>query len=65
LRRFGGERIRLQRFEDLVAATRVVYRALCDWLELEFEPEMLAIPVVNSSYSGGSGRMPSTAGGRS
>ena len=55
LRRFGGERIRLERFEDLVAAPEPSVRALCAWLELEFEPQMLEIPVVNSSYAGSSG----------
>ena len=54
LHRFGGERIRLERFEDLVAAPGPSVRALCNWLELEFEPQMLEIPVVNSSYAGSS-----------
>jgi Sulfotransferase family len=52
--RFGGERIRLERFEDLVATPDPSVRALCEWLELEFEPQMLEIPVVNSSYAGSS-----------
>jgi hypothetical protein len=56
LARYGAERIRLERFEDLVAAPESSVRALCAWLELEFEPQMLDVPVVNSSYSNGSGR---------
>ena len=55
LDRFGGERIRLERFEDLVAEPESSVRALCAWLGIAFEPQMLQIPVVNSSYSGGSG----------
>jgi hypothetical protein len=55
LQRFGGERIRLQRFEDIVAAPEMAVRALCAWLGIEFESQMLEIPVVNSSYAGSSG----------
>jgi hypothetical protein len=55
LERFGEERIRLERFEDLVAAPESSVRALCAWLGIDFESQMLEIPVVNSSYSGGSG----------
>jgi hypothetical protein len=49
--RFGGERIHLLRFDDLAAAPEPSVRALCEWLGLEFEPGMLEIPVVNSSYA--------------
>lgn len=55
LHRFGGERIRLQRFEDIVAAPEPAVRALCAWLGIEFEPQMLEIPVVNSSYADSAG----------
>jgi hypothetical protein len=55
LQRFGDESIRLQRFEDIVAAPEPSVRALCTWLGIEFEPQMLEIPVVNSSYAGSSG----------
>jgi hypothetical protein len=50
LRGHGPERVRVQRFERLAAAPEPEARELCDWLELEFEPALLEIPVVNSSY---------------
>jgi hypothetical protein len=55
LLRFGPERVRLQRFEELAAAPESAVRSLCEWLGLEVEPAMLEIPVVNSSYADGSG----------
>ena len=51
LERHGPERVRIQRFERLADDTEAEVRALCDWLELEFEPAMLEIGVVNSSYA--------------
>jgi hypothetical protein len=51
LERHGPERVRIQRFERLAAAPEEEVRALCAWLELEFEPALLEIPVVNSSYA--------------
>lgn len=53
LRRYGSERVRLQRFEDLASRPEPAVRELCAWLGIDFEPAMLEIPVVNSSYSGG------------
>jgi len=51
LRRFGPERVRLQRFEELADAPERTLRELCAWLGLAFEPAMLDVPVVNSSYA--------------
>ena len=51
LERHGPERVRIQRFERLAASPEDEVRALCDWLGLEFEPALLEIPVVNSSYA--------------
>jgi len=51
LRRYGPERVHLQRFESLAADPEGTVRALCEWLSLDFEPAMLEIPVVNSSYA--------------
>jgi hypothetical protein len=48
--RFGETRVYIQRFERLAADPEREARALCSWLELEYQPSMLAIPVVNSSY---------------
>jgi Sulfotransferase family len=51
LDRHGSERVRIQRFERLAAEPEAEVRELCDWLGLEFEPALLEIPVVNSSYA--------------
>jgi hypothetical protein len=51
LERHGPERVRIQRFERLAASPEEEVRALCAWLGLEYEPALLQIPVVNSSYA--------------
>ena len=51
LRRHGPERVRIQRFERLAAAPEAEVRDVCVWLGLEFEPAMLEVGVVNSSYA--------------
>jgi len=51
LERHGPEHVRIQRFEQLAASPEAEVRELCAWLGLEFEPAMLEIPVVNSSYA--------------
>ena len=51
LRRHGADRVYVQRFERIAADPEGETRALCAWLGLEYEPSMLAIPVVNSSYA--------------
>jgi hypothetical protein len=51
LERHGPERVRIQRFERLAASPEDEVRGLCEWLGLEFEPAMLEIGVVNSSYA--------------
>lgn len=50
-RRFGAERVRLQSFEQLVTDPGHAVRALADWLDLEFHPSMLDVPLRNSSFS--------------
>lgn len=50
LEQHGPERVRIQRFEALADAPEREIRDLCAWLGLEFEPAMLEVPVVNSSY---------------
>src|SRR5262249_23931650 len=63
LERHGDERGRIQRFERLADDSEAEVRALGDWLELEFEPAMLEIGVVNSSYAtAGQGVSPETVG---
>ena len=54
LRRHGEDRVRVQSFERLAAEPEPETRALCAWLGLEYEPAMLGIPVVNSSYASSS-----------
>ena len=51
LRQHGPERVRIQRFERLAERPEDEVRELCAWLGLEYEPAMLEIPVVNSSYA--------------
>ncbi len=51
LRAHGPERVRIQGFEQLAAEPKRETRSLCGWLGLEYEPAMLGIPVVNSSYA--------------
>jgi hypothetical protein len=51
LRRHGPDRVRIQRFERLAEQPEAEARELCAWLGLEYEPAMLEIPVVNSSYA--------------
>jgi hypothetical protein len=49
--RHGEERVRVQRFERLAAEPESEVRELCAWLGLAYEPALLEIPVVNSSYA--------------
>jgi hypothetical protein len=58
LRRHGHDRVSLQRFERFPAEPERAVRDLCGWLGLGYEPGMLEIPVVNSSYA----TPPGTAG---
>jgi hypothetical protein len=51
VRRHGPERVRIQHYERLAEAPEPEVRELCAWLGLEFEPAMLEIGVVNSSYA--------------
>ena len=58
LERHGPERVRIQRFERSAAAPEAEVRELCAWLGLAYEPALLEIPVVNSSYATtGEGRL--------
>jgi hypothetical protein len=49
--RFGGERVFLQRYEDLVDDPVPAIQKLCAWLGVEFDIAMLQVPVLNSSFS--------------
>lgn len=50
-RRFGRERIRIQRFEDLIREPESELEALFRWLDLGFSPKVLEVPMHNSSFS--------------
>jgi hypothetical protein len=51
LRCHGAERVRVQRFEQLALRPEQGVSELCAWLGLQYEPQMLEIPLVKSSYS--------------
>jgi hypothetical protein len=44
------ERVRIVRFEDVLAAPEQEVRAICGFLDLPYEDEMLAVPSVKSSF---------------
>jgi hypothetical protein len=50
LERHGAERIRLQRFEDLVRAPEPSLEELTAWLGVDYEETMLDVNVVSSSH---------------
>ena len=47
----GPERIRLQRYEDLVAEPELEIEALCRFVGVAHDPEMAHVPMLNSSFS--------------
>jgi hypothetical protein len=47
---FGPERVRLQRYEDLVTEPGTTLEELASWLGVRFEASMLEVPVHNSSF---------------
>jgi hypothetical protein len=50
LDRFGPERIRLVKYEQVARDGEVAIAALADWLGIEFEPAMTEVPMHNSSF---------------
>lgn len=44
-------RFRIIRFEDLLARPEATVREVCEHLDLEYEPEMLDVPQINSSHA--------------
>lgn len=50
LRDHGQEYVRLVRYEDVVGEPEAAARALAQWLGLEYEPGMLDVPDMYSSY---------------
>lgn len=60
-RQYGPERILLQSYEELLSEPEASTRRLCEWLELPYQPAMLDVPLVQSSYAPGAQRGISTA----
>ena len=50
-REFGTERVWIQRYEDLVLNPADTARPMIEWLGLEWDPELLNVPMHNSSVS--------------
>ena len=49
-KRHGPERVRLQRYEDVVGSPETEIRELTDWLGLDYDPSLLDVAVTNSSF---------------
>lgn len=47
----GSSVVRAMRYEDLVSSPEATLRDLCAWLELDYAPSMLDVPVHNSSFA--------------
>lgn len=50
LGRHGPQRVRLVPYEELVTEPEAAVRQMADWLGLAYEPSMLQVPVMRSSY---------------
>ena len=50
-KRHGTDRLRIQRYESLLERPVHEVGDLCGWLSVGFEPGMLDVPMVNSSYT--------------
>lgn len=48
---FGAERVRVQRYEDLVDEPESSIHSLAKWAGLDFTPDMCQVPMHNSSYT--------------
>ncbi len=49
-RRFGNDRLRIERYEDVLSDPEASVCRLAEWLGLPFVAEMLDVPQANSSY---------------
>jgi hypothetical protein len=52
-RSFGSDRVYHLRYEGLLTEPEACVRGLCSWLDLEYQPSMLDVPLVQSSYRAG------------
>ena len=49
VQRYGADRVRIVKYEDVVADPETVLRPVCDWLDIPFDKTLLEIPLHNSS----------------
>lgn len=49
--RFGPQRVRLLRYEDLINAPETQVRDIASWLNLDYHADMLEVPISHSSSS--------------
>ncbi len=49
--RWGADHVSVQRYENFVLDPEPITRELAAWLNLDFDPAMLEVPVTNSSFS--------------
>ncbi len=50
MKKHGGDKVFLLRYEDLVLEPDKTNRGVCTWLNLDPQPKMLEVPMVNSSF---------------
>lgn len=48
--RLGEDRVKIVRYEDLVSNAESCLRDIADWLGETFDPAMLEVPMINSSF---------------
>lgn len=49
--KWGREKVRLQRYENLVVSAEQELKDLAEWLGISFHSKMLKVPMLNSSYA--------------
>lgn len=47
--KLSSKKVKIVRYEDIIAYPEKTISDICDWLEIEYQPEMLAVPLHNSS----------------
>lgn len=51
LRQYGPSRVRILRYEDVASDPVPILQDLAGWLDLPYDPAMVDVPVVHSSYA--------------
>jgi hypothetical protein len=44
-----ARKVKIVRYEDIISCPEKTISDICDWLEIEYQPEMLTVPLHNSS----------------